>query len=81
MVLISGGDGSSFNDAIVISDCTESEGVHQEYIELKKIFGPYKTNSQRLMEHEGKMFDVLDVELPRGKLVVYFDISAFFGKY
>ena len=33
---ISGGDGSSYENAIVISDCSNQEGVQQEYKEVRK---------------------------------------------
>jgi len=36
MVRVSGGDGSSFENAIIISDCNNMEGVDHEYIEVKK---------------------------------------------
>lgn len=33
------------------------------------------------MEHEGKYFDVITIKTKKGKeVVVYFDISGFFGK-
>ena len=78
MVRISGGDGSSFENAIIISHCNNSEGVKQEYIELRKRFGIYKLIIQHLLNNEGKMYDKLEIEINNEKLEVYFDISAFF---
>ncbi len=77
---ISGGDGSSIEKAIVISECNNSEGIAQEYIEARKRFGNYKLIRQSLLSVDKRMYDELELEI-EGKLVkVFFDISDFFGK-
>lgn len=81
MVKISGGNGTSYENAIVITDCSHFEGVDQEYVELKKRFGNYKLIRQSLLEHNGKNYDLLEIQLEKGiKKLVYFDVSEFFGK-
>lgn len=79
---ISGGDGSSFDNAIVISDCSNQEGVQQEYKEVRKRFGECRLIRQVLLENEGKMYDKLELELKNGENIdVYFNITDFFGKF
>ncbi|MFX1478879.1 MAG: hypothetical protein ACFFCI_12175 [Promethearchaeota archaeon] len=79
---ISGGDGSSIENAIVISDCRDQEGVQQEYKEIRKRFGEYRLIRQVLLENEGRMYDKLELELRNGDIkLVYFDITHFFGKF
>jgi len=79
---VSGGDGSSYENAIVISDCNNQEGVKQEYMEVRKRCGEYRLIRQVLLENEGKMYDKLELELRNGeKIDLYFDITDFFGKF
>jgi len=81
MVKISGGDGSSFEEAIKISDCSNTEGVKQEYIEVRKKLGNYQLIRQSLQDKSGRMYDVLELKLEDGRIVtLYFDITDFFGK-
>lgn len=81
MVKIEGGDGSSFEKAIIISDCNDMEGVKQEYIELRKRFGNYKLINQTLMDYKDKLYDKLKVSLDTNKEIdVFFDITNFFVK-
>ncbi len=81
MVVISGGDGSSFENAIVISDCNNAEGVNQEYVEIRKRFGNYKLIRQSLLEHNNRMYDKLELKLEDGREIkLYFNITHFFGK-
>ena len=81
MVKIEGSDGSSFEEAIIISGCNDMEGVKQEYVELKKRFGNYKLINQTLMEYKDKLYDKLKVNLDTNKEIeVYSDITNFFGK-
>ena len=80
MVKVRRGDGSSFETAIIISECNNTEGVEQEYREIKDRFGPYKLTQQSLIKHENKMYDLLELEINGEEVKVYFDITAFFGK-
>ena len=78
---ISLGDGFSFSEAIKISDCSNIEGVEQEYIEVRKRFGNYKLIKQSLHDKRGRMYDVLELKLEDGReITFYFDITDFFGK-
>ena len=79
---VSGGDGSSIENAIKISDCSNSEGVNQEYIEVRKKFGNYILIKQLLIEKEGKMYDKLQLKVENDKEIeLYFDITYFYGKW
>lgn len=81
MVVVSGGNGSSFENAIIISDCDNMQGIKQEYIELRHRFGNYRLVRQDLMEYNKKMFDKLEIEGEDGQIIeVYFDITELFGK-
>ena len=81
IVKISGGDGFSFKEAIKISDCSNIEGVEQEYIEVRKRFGNYQLIRQSLQDKSGRMYDVLELKLEDGReITFYFDITDFFGK-
>ena len=76
---INGGDGSSIEQAIVISDCKHADGINQEYIECFKRFGNYKRTSQQLLMEGILKFDVLTIIVNDEKKDVYFDITDFFG--
>ena len=81
MVKISGGDGSSFENAIIISECNNLEGIDYEYLEVRKRFGNYKLIRQSLLKHNNRMFDMLELKLENGREIkLYFDITEFFGK-
>ena len=80
VVKISGGDGFSMSNAIIISDCNDPEGVLQEYIELRKRFGQYKKIRRRLLEDNNRKYDVFELDINGEKVEVYFDITNFFGK-
>lgn len=75
-------DGSSFEKAIVITEKSETTGVHAEYEWLKVHFPGYKMGSQSLSQYKGKPYDILSFETAEGeKKQIYFDISNFFGKF
>ena len=81
MVVISGGDGSSFENAIIISDCDHMQGIEQEYSEVRKRFGNYSLIRQILMEYNNRKIDKLELRLEDGQLIeVYFDITEFLVK-
>jgi hypothetical protein len=81
MVTVSGGDGSSLENAIKISDCSHSEGVAQEYKEIRKKFVNYRFLEQLLLEENEKMYDKLVIEVNGKKEIIFFDITDFFGKF
>ena len=77
---VTGGDGSSIENAIVISNCNNSEGIRQEYIEVQKRFGNYKLIQQSLLNVDERMYDKLELEIEGKEIDVFFDITDFFGK-
>ena len=77
---VTGGDGSSIENAIVISECSNLEGVDQEYIEVRKRFGNYNLIRQSLFNVDNRMYDKLELEIEGKQIEVFFDISDFFGK-
>ena len=79
---VSGGNGSSIENAIIISECTNEEGVSQEYLELKKRFKEYRLLQQSLLMEKGKVYDKLELIVEKGKeITIFFDITDFFGKW
>ena len=83
---LSGGGGSSFEDAIRI-ETEDSSGIGVEYEVLKHIHWlgdkTWQLERQRLVEKDGKAYDVLTVALDDEPDVVrnyYFDISRFYRK-
>ncbi len=81
MVKVSGGDGSSFENAIIISKCNNTEGVKQEYIEVQKRFGNYKLIRQNLLNENNRMYDLLELDIQGERIKLYFDITDFFGNW
>ena len=76
------GGGTSFADAVVIAEKTETEGVAAEYAWLKVHYPGYQTLSQKLVYDGGKPYDIIEIKTANGdKEKVYFDISNFFGKF
>lgn len=74
-------DGSSFDKAIVITETTETAGIAAEYKWLNQHYPGYKMKKQALSHHDGKPYDILYFKHKRKKRTIYFDISAFFGKF
>ena len=81
-ITYSGGDGSTLEKAVIIKGATEATGVDAEYAYLQKHFPGCKTGSQSLQNLKGKAYDVLEYTPAGGKKqMIYFDITAFFGKF
>jgi hypothetical protein len=82
VVSVKSGDGSSFQKAVIINETSERKGVDDEYAWIRKTYPGAKNNSQALVYHDKKPFDVLHITTANGKqLAVYFDISSFYGKW
>ncbi|MFO7795739.1 MAG: hypothetical protein ACQERB_03195 [Promethearchaeati archaeon] len=81
MVRIEGGNGSCQDDAIIITDCNNIEGVGQEITEIKRRFGQYKLLKQSLLKIDNRMYDMLTLNINGKEETVYFDITNFFGKF
>lgn len=79
--------GDTPETAVVVEGAANGmEGVKAEYEYLAGKFGEKGTDwdltMQSLVQHEGRMYDRMDVELADGTAhTVYFDISGFFGKF
>ena len=81
-----GGDGSSKEAAIVILGALgESDGVESEYRYLDMLHGPrpggWNMLTQSLLGDQGKNYDALEIERSGKRETVYFDITAYFGKF
>ena len=81
-VSYSGGDGSSFDHAIVIKAPNEQSGVPAEYAYIARHYPGYHRGSQALLGHGHRAFDVLEFTTKEGKKkTLYFDITSFLGKH
>jgi hypothetical protein len=77
-----GGDGASPAQAVVITGAVaEFDGVQAEYAWLEAHYPGYTMTSQGLLNIDQKSYDVLKFRHQGKDLEVYFDISAFFGKF
>jgi hypothetical protein len=81
--LFGGGNGDSFETAIVVNADNSVGGVEAEYAYIANQCGEphkdWKLQSQGLREHAGKPYDVLTIALSGGATrTFYFDITNFF---
>jgi len=79
-VTFAGGDGSSFEKAIVVKGANEETGVKAEYAYLAQHFPGYRFSKQSLVQRVGRAYDVLEFSTPDGPHTIYFDITDFLGK-
>ena len=81
-VQTSGNEGTSFENAVVIHEKTETKGIAAEYAWLDAHFPGYKMKSQALKMNKKRVYDVLSFTTKQGKdMEIYFDITEFFGKF
>lgn len=81
-VRFSGGDGSSAAKAIVIEGANdETEGVASEYDWIAKNRPEAVFLQQKLLQDNGKVFDLMILQSGGAKEEIYFDITAFFGDF
>ena len=85
MILITGGDGSSEENAIVIRN--EKDGVNAEYEIVAKYYGvediDWRLVEQYLISNEdtGSYYDILHIEnRDSEQYAIWFDITSFYGK-
>jgi hypothetical protein len=78
----SGGDGSSYAQAVVIKNAHHEEiGVPAERAWLEQRYPGYDKGEQSEMTVNGKQFDLIEFTTATGEhKSVYFDITDFFGK-
>ena len=82
-IVYAGSDGSSLANAVVIqTELKGGAGVRSEYAWLSQRYPGYQRKLQALLHKDGKSYDRLDITTADGReLSVYFDITAFFGKF
>lgn len=83
-ISFAGGDGSSYDEAIVVRGAQGSgEGIAAEYLYLVQELGPLGTTWQRLKQtlinHDGQLYDVIRVRLADGERDYFFDASGYYG--
>ena len=77
----SGGDGTTFENAVVINAASDRSATSTEYAWLQDHFPGAKRTRQSLRSHGQHVFDVLEAVLIDGSTQsFYFDIFASFGK-
>lgn len=77
-----GGDGSSLAKAVVIQGARgEADGVQSEYDWIAMNLPGWRPASQALLSDNKKTYDALTLRKGGESRIVYFDISAFFGKF
>ena len=84
-LVITGGDGSSAEKALVINAKSSKTGISAEYAYIERLCGirgvDYIHRIQRLMGINDRMYDVLEIEMKDGSVrSFWFDITAFYGK-
>jgi len=80
--LFSGGDGSSAKAAIVIHAKNETAGISAEHRWVEEHLGGGTFQDQELIVSGGRSYDRIEIITADGSShTIYFDISAYFGKY
>jgi hypothetical protein len=75
-------EGSSFENAVIIMEKSESKGVDAEYAWIRDHFPGYRPTGQSLTFHGKKPYDIIKIENASGdQKSVYFNISSFYGKF
>ncbi|WP_153796884.1 hypothetical protein [Foetidibacter luteolus] len=79
---VSGGDGLSYETAVIINAGGEIQGVAKEYEWLREHYPGYSMVKQTLQHRDKKSYDVLSIKTAEGQQKdIYFDITNFFGKF
>jgi hypothetical protein len=79
VIVLSPGDGKSFETAVLINEASESVGVHAEYEWIRNNYSGYKVTQQAQVDHKKKPFDIITIQFADDrKQDIYFDISKFF---
>ena len=74
--------GSSYENAVIIYEYSESKGVAAEYKWIRENYPNSKVMMQSLTYYKKKPYDIIQIMTADEKsLAVYFDISNFFGKF
>jgi hypothetical protein len=74
-------DGSSFENAIMITEKTSYEGIAAEWEWLKSKYPGFKFNGQYLIEKDNVFYDRMDIMTRDGQSKsIYFNKSNYFKK-
>jgi hypothetical protein len=80
--LFSGGDGSSAKAAIIIHVKSETAGISAEHQWVQEHLGGGTFQGQELIVSGSRSYDRIEIITADGSShTIYFDISAYFGKY
>jgi len=78
-VTYAGGDGSSFEQAVILVGVTLLSGPRAEHDFIGRRYPGYEFRKQSLKEQNGRTYDVLEFTIADGEnKTLYFDISAYF---
>jgi hypothetical protein len=80
-VSFAGRDGSSIENAAIIKAPNELAGVRGEYDWIRKNHPDWQLLEQSALNAGGRVYDKMNFQTPDGRRVIlYFDITDFFGK-
>jgi hypothetical protein len=78
-VTYAGGDGSSFEQAVILVGATLLSGPRAEHDFIKRNYAGYEFRQQSLKEQNGRAYDALEFMTADGEIkTIYFDISGYF---
>jgi hypothetical protein len=81
MIKLQGGDGTTQDKAIEILGAKDNqEGIDAEYNFIEELFDEYELVLQTFLQEENKCYDQLEIKSGDDHLVIWFDITDFFGK-
>lgn len=81
-ITYSGGDGSSFDKAVIILGADDTDvGIAAERTWITQNHPGFQKIGQSLQGDKGRKFDVIEIGNGTSTKYVYFDISDFFGKF
>jgi len=77
-VTYSGGDGLSFETAVLIEGATRATGIQAEYAWLAQQYPGYRRGIQALTKFNGRMYDIIEIRTADGASKrIHFDITGF----
>jgi hypothetical protein len=79
LVTYAGGDGSSFEQAVILVGATLLSGPRAEHDFIGRRYPGYEFHKQSLKEQNGRTYDALEFMTADGEIkTMYFDISGYF---
>lgn len=78
---ISGGNGTSYEDAIVLDTPGEGMAMSLEGMVTRYLYPGQKKVRQTLAGQAGHKYDIILLDGPNGEHEVYFDITASYGHF